>query len=111
MVELSLRLTARQWATVDANLDNMAAHARNNFEDDGPALAIRQAGWDQVPWVGPDKDWPEDRQVITIRLTQEQWAYSLTCLRSEASVYEDLHDEESLQLGRDAANAIQTQLS
>ena len=110
MAELSLRLTARQWATIDANMDNVASQARDTFGDDGPARAIRQAGWDQVPWVGPAKDWPEDKHVLTIRLTHEQWEFALTCLRSSAQVYEELRDETSLQLGQDAEDAIQTQL-
>jgi hypothetical protein len=110
VAERSLHLTARQWATIDGTMDNVAAHARNAFRDDGPALAIRQAGWDQVPWVGPAKEWPEDTQVLTIRLTHEQWEFALASLRSEAQIYEELHDKMSLQLGHDAENAIQTQL-
>jgi hypothetical protein len=109
-MELSLRLTARQWATIDADMDNAAAQARDTFGDDAPARAIRQAGWDQVPWVGPTKEWPADTQVITIRLTREQWEFVLAFLRGSAPVYEELGDETSLRLGQDAANAVQEQL-
>lgn len=110
MVELSLRLTARQWATIDATMDNVASHARDTFGDDGPARAIRQAGWDQVPWVGPTKEWPEDTHVLTIRLTREQWAFARACLRSQVQVYDELSDETSLQLCRDAEDVITKRL-
>jgi hypothetical protein len=109
VVERSLRLTARQWATVDATMDNAASNAGTAGQD-RPAQAIRQAGWDQVPWVGPAKEWPADGEILTIRLRRDQWKYVLSRLESETHVYEELRDEMSLHLGRNAERAIRTQL-
>jgi hypothetical protein len=108
--ELGLRLTSRQWATVDATMDNAAHHARETGGDEDAALAIRRAGWDQVPWVGPARDWPPESDVLTIRLRREQWKLAVGQLQKDHPVYEELGDQESLHLGRDAEQAIRAQL-
>jgi hypothetical protein len=107
---LSLRLTARQWATADAAMDNLASDAAQSGEDDRPALMIREAGWQQVPWVGARKEWPADEEVLTITLSREQWHLVVGRLAQDHEIYADLGDQESLRLGRDAEHAIRRQL-
>jgi hypothetical protein len=107
---ISLQLTARQWATIDAVMDNMSHNARDSFEDPEPAHAIREAGWQQVPWVGIDRQWPPMEQVITISLRRDQWQLALDGIAADEPIYEDLGDLESLRLGRDAREAIIRQL-
>ncbi|MDY7090304.1 MAG: hypothetical protein SYR96_35085 [Actinomycetota bacterium] len=51
MTAIPLQLAARQWATIDAAMDTAAQNARDSFADPEPAHAIREAGWQQVPWV------------------------------------------------------------
>jgi hypothetical protein len=75
---ISMRLTARQWATVDATMDNAAQAAIDRYEDDALPVSIREAGWAQVPWVGDDRSWPPDEQIITIALSREQWDLVVT---------------------------------
>ena len=58
MIDIALQLTARQWATIDATMDNVAQDAQDSYEDPEPAGAIREAGRQQVPWVGRDRRWP-----------------------------------------------------
>lgn len=107
---MELSLTARQWATVDASMDNAAWAERASGGDDGPVRAIRQAGRDQVPWVGPEKQWPADEEAMTISLTPDQWEFVVRCLERDAPSYEELGDGTSLALGRDAECAIRAQL-
>jgi hypothetical protein len=73
MAGLPLRLTTRQWATIDATMDNLASNAAGNGKDDQPARSIREAGWKQVPWVGATKQWPADDEILTITLIRDQW--------------------------------------
>ena len=105
-----MQLTARQWATIDATMDNAAHSARDSFEDAEPAHAIREARWQQVPWVGQNRRWPPMEQVLTISLRRDQWQLALQQLAAAAPVYEELGDLESLHLGRDAREAISRQL-
>ena len=110
MTAISLQLTARQWATIDAVMDNVSHNARDSFEDPEPAHAIREAGWQQVPWVGPDRQWPPMEQVITIVLRRYQWQLALDELAAADPISADLGDLDSLRLGRDAREAIIRQL-
>ena len=110
MTAIPLQMTARQWATIDAAMDNAAHNARDSFEDPGPAHGVREAGWQQVPWVGQDRQWPPMDQVLTISLRRDQWELALDVLAADDPIYEDLGDLESLRLGRDAREAISRQL-
>jgi hypothetical protein len=111
VAEVPIRLTAGQWATVDATMDNAAQSAVDTYySDPEPALAVRQAGWDQVPWVGERREWPPMDQVLTIRLRREQWQLALDALAHDDPIYERLGDQESLRLGREAHAAITRQL-
>ena len=110
MTAIALQLTVRQWATIDATMDNAAHNARDSFEDPEPAHGVREAGWQQVPWVGQDRQWPPMDQVLTISLRRDQWELALDVLAADDPIYEDLGDLESLRLGRDAREAISRQL-
>ncbi len=65
MADSLVQLTARQWATIDPCMDNAIKNAIDAASDPEPAQAIRQAGWDQVPWVGEGRRWPPMEQVLT----------------------------------------------
>lgn len=111
MTDIPLQLTARQWATVDANMDNAAQSAQDEYLDPEPACAIREAGSKQVPWVGEDRQWPPMDQVLTIRLRRDQWQFALASLADDDPVYQELGDLDSLRHGRDAREAISQQLT
>jgi hypothetical protein len=110
MTIVALRLTARQWATIDGTMDNLASNSRANGLDGQPALEIREAGWRQVPWVGPDKKWPPFEEIITITLRRDQWDLAVRQLATDQGWYEEIGDQESLRCGRDAEQAISRQL-
>lgn len=110
MTDIPLRLTARQWATIDGTMDNLGSNARSCGEDDRPALRIREAGWEQVPWVGAAKEWPADDEVLTITLRRDQWDLTLQELQQAHGDYAELGDQQSLGLGQDAERAIRGQL-
>lgn len=78
---LTVRLTARSWSVVDATMDNVGWAARfdEDAELDATALAVRQAGWDQVAWV--DGEWPPMDQVLDIRLSAGLWNLVIAQLR------------------------------
>ena len=110
MTAIALQLTVRQWATIDATMDNAAHNARDSFEDPEPADSIRETGRQQVPWVGPDRQWPAMEQVLTMSFRRDQWQFALEQLTADDPIYEKLGDLESLHLGRDAREAISRQL-
>lgn len=128
MADIRLGLTARQWATIDAQMDNSAylmregAVARGEVaECDMPRLgflglddlpkSIRQSGSAQVPWVGPDQVWPPDEQVLSIELSDSQWQFIATELRKAAGIYGRLGDRTSQGLSLDALSAIESGIS
>ena len=69
---------------------------------------IRQAGWDQVPWV--DGQWPPMNEVITIRLTSSEWLFAVDQLRQDTPVYESLGNREAVELGLAALDVVLAQL-
>jgi hypothetical protein len=100
-------MSARIWAGIDATADNVASTAVV-AEDERTfrfAQAIREAGWDQVPWV--NGNWPPMDQIIAIRLTRAQWQFCADEARKSITICEEIHDEESAQLGRDALAVIE----
>jgi hypothetical protein len=110
---LSLSLTARQWATIDATLDNSEQNAIDSGDDPARASVIRHAGWDQVPWVGPEKAWPPDDSVVVISLRRTQWDHALAEVRLSASRWErsgGVADPPVLPLLRDAEHALHERL-
>jgi len=104
---ITLRMTARIWAGIDAGVDNVVSLAAEDGDERTIAigLAIREAGWDQVLWV--NGNWPPMDQTISIRLTRAQWRFAADEARKSIAVYEGLHDDESAQLGRDALAVIE----
>lgn len=72
---ITLQMSARIWAGIDAGIDNVVSLAAVDGDEQSVRIgrAIRQAGWDQVPWV--NGDWPLD-QSISIRLTRAQWQFA-----------------------------------
>lgn len=104
---VTLRMSARTWAGIDARADNVASSAAVNLDQRTLriARAIREAGWDQVPWV--DGDWPPMDQVIAIRLTRAQWRFAADDARKSIAMNEELCDEQSAQLAWDALAVIE----
>lgn len=49
-------------------------------------------------------------QIIAVRLTRAQWRFAAEEARKSVSVYEELHDEESAQLSRDALADLSNKL-
>ncbi|WP_433556027.1 hypothetical protein ACQPWY_27160 [Pseudonocardia xinjiangensis] len=72
------------------------------------ARTIRQAGWDQVPWVGPGREWPPMTQVITISLTPDEWQFAMSWLEEGAS---NPADDESVELCNTALAVVRSQLA
>jgi hypothetical protein len=99
---VTLVLPARTWSGMDGGVDNAVSEAAVEGDEAtvSTGSAIRQAGWDQVPWV--DGEWPPDEQEIEITLTRAQWAFVRNVNVEDLPVYEELEDEESAQLCRDA---------
>jgi hypothetical protein len=104
---VTLQMSARIWAGIDAGVDNVVALAAQNGDEQVMHIGqtIRQAGWDQVPWV--NGDWPPMNQIIAIRLTRAQWRFAADEARKSIDVCEALHDAESAQLSRDALAVIE----
>jgi hypothetical protein len=104
---ITLQMSARIWAGIDAGADNVVSLAAVDGDERALRIgqAIREAGWDQVPWV--NGDWPPMDQVISIRLTRTQWRFAADEARKSIAVYEEFHDEESAQLKRDALAVIE----
>jgi hypothetical protein len=103
---ISLRLAARVWATIDAQVDNTISVAAVDGPEESVRMgqAIRYAGWVQVPWV--DEDWPPMDQQIAITLTREQWEFALVEVEDSIPIYESIGDNLSAQLGRDVLAAL-----
>jgi len=106
MHSVPVTLTARQWATIDATMDNAVHAAIDDYLDHAPAMEIREAGWAQVPWVGAEKQWPPDGQLISIELSDDQWDLVFAELASSDASYVRLGDEAGRALGQDAAAAL-----
>ncbi|MFD8494905.1 hypothetical protein [Amycolatopsis sp. NPDC059657] len=103
----TLHMTARVWAGIDAGIDNVVSLAAVDGDEQAVRIGrdIRQAGWDQVPWV--NGDWPPFDQIIAIRLTRAQWQFAADNARESIPIYEELQDEKSAQLCRDALATIE----
>jgi hypothetical protein len=104
--EISLRMAARVWATIDAEVDNTVSLAGENGEDEIVQMgqAIRAAGGKQVPWA--DGEWPPMGQEIAITLTREQWDFALVEVEDSTPIYERIGDAVSAQLGRDVVAVL-----
>lgn len=103
---VTVRLTARVWSGIDGGVDNAISLAAVAGEEGVVAMGsgIRQAGWDQVPWV--DGEWPPMGQIIAISLAREQWIFAVDEARESLPVYEEIGDDESADLGRQAIVVI-----
>jgi hypothetical protein len=73
---VTLQMSARVWADIDAGVDNAVSLAAQDGDEQVMYIGqtIRQAGWDQVPWV--NGNWPPMNQIISIRLTRAQWWFA-----------------------------------
>lgn len=103
---ITSQMSARTWASIDAEADNAVSLATVDGDERTLriAQAIREAGWNQVPWV--NGSWPPMDQVVSIRLTRAQWRFAADEARKSIAVYEELHDEQSAQLAREALAVI-----
>jgi hypothetical protein len=108
---VTLSLPAQIWAGIDGGVDNAVSTAAEDGDEATVqvGMQIRRTGGDQVPWV--DGAWPPMDQVISIRLTRAEWMFVAEEARSDIPVYEELGDEVSAQLGRDALAVIESALS
>ncbi|MCH6167048.1 hypothetical protein [Pseudonocardia alaniniphila] len=88
-------------------MDNTATNALHGFDEATETVArdIRQAGWDQVPWV--DGQWPPMDQVLTIRLLAVQWEFAVSHLAKSLAWPSD---DESEALERAALAEVSPQL-
>jgi hypothetical protein len=104
---ISVQLSARLWAVVDGTVDNAVSTANITGNQDTVRIgqAIRQTGWDQVPWV--DSEWPPRDQVITIALSSEQWRFVLYKL---IAAHEYPVDDEDFALVRETLDVLWPQL-
>jgi len=104
---ITLQMSARIWAGIDAEADNAVSLAAVDGDERTLCIAqaIREAGWDQVPWM--NGNWPPMDQVISIRLTRAQWRFAADEARKSIVVCEELNDEESARLARDALAVIE----
>ncbi len=105
-------LPARSWSVVDATMDNVAHNSIFAYDPEAEqrgktAQAIRQAGWDQVPWVGPDREWPPMTEVITIALTAYQWQFAMSWVGESVS---NPVDDESVEPCSAALAVVRPQL-
>jgi hypothetical protein len=105
---VTLNMSARIWAGIDAGVDNAISLAAQNGDEATVQVAqrIRQAGWDQVPWV--NGGWPPPEQVISICLAPAEWTFAADEGRHSIPIYEELGDETSAQLCRDALAVIES---
>jgi hypothetical protein len=105
---VTLDMSARIWAGIDAGVDNAMSLAAPNGDEATVQMGqrIRQAGWDQVPWV--KGGWPPMDQVISIRLSRAEWTFAADEARHSIPIYEELGDEVSARLGRDALAVIES---
>lgn len=93
-------------------MDNVASISLFEYDSEAEqrramARAIRHAGWDQVPWVGPDREWPPMTQVIDIALTAGQWHFAMSWLEESVS---NPVDDESVELCSTALAVVRPQL-
>lgn len=81
----------------DSLMDNAGSSARQSGVHDGTSAetsTIRQAGWDQVPWI--NGQWPPMDQVLTIRLSGARWRFALWHVTEWLEKYAD---EDELETG------------
>ena len=104
---ITLQMSARIWAGIDASADNVVSLAAVGGDEEALRIgkAIREAGWDQVPWV--NGAWPPMDEIISIRLTRAQWLFAADDARKSVAIHEELRDEVSAQLCRDALAVIE----
>lgn len=107
---ITIEMSVRIWAGIDASLDNLAdgSNEDGSFEDAALADEIREAGAAQVPFV--DGEWPPSTQLLKITLTQSQWQVIVSGSAEEVDAYEAVGDTESVELARAAKAAIEPHL-
>ena len=105
---VAVQLTARSWSVIDATMDNTASNALHGFDTPTETAArdIRQAGWDQVPWV--DGQWPPMDQILTIHLSAVQWEFAMSQIANSLA---RPVDDESEALDRAVVAEVGPQLA
>lgn len=98
------------WSGIDSEMDNVSSTASETgdmyeFPKTGKALAIRDLGSKQVPWVGDE--WPPMDQMITVTLSRVQWQFVLGELCDSIPIYEDIDDLESAGMTREEVALIE----
>ena len=103
---VTLDMPARIWAGIDAEVDNAISSAAEDGDEATVEVGqrIRQAGWDQVPWV--NGAWPPMDQVISIRLTVAEWMFAADEARRSVPIYEGLGDDESARCQRSGRSPV-----
>lgn len=108
---IAVAMPAEQWSVIDGSIDNTIAVDVVEGKDDVVAvgIAIREAGWAQVPWV--DGQWPPLNQVITLNLSRAQWEFALTQLHRWQDLYGSWGDEDRPEVGDRAIEALRAHLT
>jgi hypothetical protein len=107
---ITIRMAARIWQGIDAEMDNASQTAYEDGDDSGGdyALAIREAGWAEVR--GSGNSWPPDDDPIAVTLDRSQWAFVVKSIKASDPIYVRLGDHESVELGRRALQVIEPRL-
>lgn len=109
MASIRTSLTAKQWSTIDAVMDNVAANARITGEpSEARADSIREAGVAQLPLSRP---WPPGDDLVSVTLPEEDWKFVLDSLEASEKINEELGLQESLTVVRSAREAVRSQLN
>ena len=103
---LMIRMTARTWATIDGEMNSTGSTSRVDGPQEWARMAdeIRHEGRRQVPWV--NGQWPPMAQQIKVSLTREQWTFILDRTEASTPIYREIGDDESADLGVDAARTL-----
>jgi hypothetical protein len=116
--ELSISLSMWQWHIIDGTADHEinTRYERPDWEgirDIG--LSVREAGWYQVagmtPGVPGSGSWPPRDEIVTVKLTRDQWAWVASVLEHWAQVSEGMNDFEHAARDRAIRDLVQSHLT
>lgn len=117
-------LSVRQWQTIDAILDNLAATEQVDGDPSAAQRAgrLREVGWDALhshPQAGQGTaGWPPDDSPFDVALTADDWDFARLAVERSTAVIRILHaDSEpdsrvrqvhaaALALGEDVLDAL-----
>lgn len=116
--ELPISMTMWQWHMIDGTVDNEVGtrYDRSDWEDiRDTGLSVREAGWYQVagmtPGVPGSGSWPPKDEVVTVRLTRDQWSWVVSVLEHWAQVSERRDEPENTARPRAVGDLIRAHLT